>query len=264
MKVMNTVTQNTPRIVALSALRDNYIWILIKDTRCMVVDPGEASPVLAFLAAEGLTLDAILLTHRHADHQGGVAALLAHSAVPVYGPASAAMPLVTRTVHEGESIHLANFGSPLQVLAVPGHTEEHIAYCWERALFCGDTLFAAGCGRLLGGTAAQLFASLQKLAALPADTQICCAHEYTLANLAFCAAVEPGNPQTEARRAACAVLREQGRPTLPSRLRDERATNSFLRCTEPAVIAAAEKHAGHALHGPLEVFTALRKWKDSF
>ncbi|MDP5239884.1 hydroxyacylglutathione hydrolase [Uliginosibacterium sp. 31-16] len=252
------------RIVPLSALRDNYIWALIEGARCVVVDPGEAAPVLAFLAAEKLSLEAILLTHRHADHQGGVAELLAHRAVPVYGPASPAMPQVSQVLVDGQELALDGFSQPWRVLAVPGHTEEHIACLWNGALFCGDTLFAAGCGRLLGGTAPQLFASLQRLAALPAETRVYCAHEYTLSNLAFAAAVEPDNLQIKARRASCETLREEGRSTLPSSLAEERASNPFLRCTEPAVIAAAEKHAGHALRGPLEVFTALRQWKDSF
>lgn len=249
-------------IVPLSALRDNYIWAICEAQRCVVVDPGEAAPVLRFLREQGLTLAAILLTHRHADHQGGVAELLSHQAVPVFGPRSAAMPQVTQPLTDQDEFRIAGFTSPLRVLGVPGHTEEHIAYLWDTALFCGDTLFAAGCGRLLGGTAAQLFFSLQMLAALPAKTRVYCTHEYTLSNLAFAAAVEPDSLQIKARRASCEALRAQGRPTLPSSLSEELQTNPFLRCTETEVRQTAETQTGHALHGPLEVFTALRKWKD--
>lgn len=253
-----------PRIVPLSALRDNYIWAICPENHCVVVDPGEAAPVLSFLQQEKLQLSAILLTHRHADHQDGVAGLLRHACVPVYGPNSAAMPVVTHPLQGGQSLQLSGLAEPLQVLAVPGHTEEHLAYYGFSALFCGDTLFAGGCGRLLGGSAAQLFASLDTLAALPEQTLICCAHEYTLSNLRFAANIEPANPQIAERQTRCAMLREQGLPTLPSTLADEHASNPFLRCRNPLVHAAAETHAGHALHGPLEVFTALRKWKDSF
>ncbi|MBS1210240.1 MAG: gloB [Proteobacteria bacterium] len=251
-------------IVAVSALRDNYIWVLCEGRHCVVVDPGEAAPVLGLLRTRDLELRAILLTHRHADHQGGTTELLAHTPVPVYGPVSPAMPGVTQGVGEGSEIVVPGLTMPFQVLAVPGHTEEHIAYLRGDALFCGDTLFAAGCGRLLGGTAAQLSASLQRLAALPARTRIYCAHEYTLANLAFAAAVEPANSQLQARRQHCEALRAAGQATIPSLLAEELATNPFLRCTDKRVVAAAEKQAGHALHGPVEVFTALRKWKDQF
>jgi hydroxyacylglutathione hydrolase len=252
------------RIVPLSALRDNYIWAVIEGQHCVVIDPGEAAPVLHFLKEHGLSLSAILLTHRHADHQDGVAGLLAHASVPVWGPSSTAMPRVTHPVSDHGEYRIDGFSASIQVLSVPGHTEEHIAYRWGNALFCGDTLFAAGCGRLLGGTAEQLYASLQKLASLPANTLVCCAHEYTLSNLAFAEAVEPNNLQTKARRTSCNALRQEGRPTLPSSLSEELATNPFLRCSEADVRQAAEIQAGHALHEPLAVFTVLRKWKDGF
>lgn len=251
-------------IVAVSALRDNYIWAVVHDARCVLVDPGEAAPALQFLQARRLRLEAILLTHRHADHQGGVGELLALHGVPVFGPASTAMPLVTHPVADGASINISGFGQPVQALGVPGHTEEHLAYLWQKHLFCGDTLFGAGCGRLLGGSAKQLFASLQRLADLPTDTQVYCAHEYTLSNLAFAQAVEPDNPALAARLENCRRLRSNGAPTLPSNLLEELATNPFLRCEIPAVRNAAQISSGLLLDTPLAVFTALRTWKDHF
>ncbi|MEN3111511.1 hydroxyacylglutathione hydrolase [Uliginosibacterium paludis] len=256
--------KNTERIVPVSALRDNYIWALCEGRYCVVVDPGEAAPVRNFLAAEGLQLSAILLTHRHADHQGGVAALLADGQVPVHGPRSPDMPLVTHRHEDGASFSLEGFPARFEVLAVPGHTEEHLAYLHAGHLFCGDTLFAAGCGRLLGGTATQLHASLGRLASLPAETLIHCAHEYTLSNLAFARAVEPDNTALVSREAHCRALREQSRPTLPSRLADELATNPFLRCTEPSVRAALTQRLGRAPVDTLEAFSELRRWKDVF
>lgn len=252
------------RIVPLSAFRDNYIWALCTKDACLVVDPGEAGPVLAFLAAEKLQLAAILLTHRHADHQGGVAELLAHRPVPVYGPQSPAMPLVSHPLRDGERFNPSGMKDEFSVLAVPGHTEEHIAYLLDDALFCGDTLFAAGCGRLLGGTAAQLHASLGRLAALPTSTRVHCAHEYTLSNLRFARAVEPANPATLAREQQCQALRSAGTPTVPSLLADELETNPFLRAGRPEVARACEAQAGRPLKTPLEVFTELRRWKDGF
>ncbi|MDQ7990059.1 MAG: hydroxyacylglutathione hydrolase [Candidatus Dactylopiibacterium sp.] len=256
--------ENEARIVPVSALRDNYIWTLSQAGRCIVVDPGEAAPVEDFLAREKLHLAAILLTHRHSDHQGGVAALCARHDVPVLGPSSAQMPCVSRTVSDRDSVRFEGFARAFEVIATPGHTEEHISWLHAGHLFCGDTLFAAGCGRLLGGTAAQLHASLQRLAALPDDTRICCAHEYTLSNLRFAQVVEPGNAAITARAARCARQRENHEPTLPCTLAEERETNPFLRCHEPAVQAAARQHDARTATDAPGVFAALRAWKDGF
>ena len=258
------VMENIERIVPVSALRDNYIWAICANAQCIVVDPGEAAPVQAFLQEQGLSLAAILLTHRHMDHQGGVPALLEQMQVPVFGPAVGSMPAVTHPVRDGESFAVEGFATPFSVFAVPGHTEEHIAYLHTGSLFCGDTLFAAGCGRLLGGTASQLHSSLERLAALPPETLIHCAHEYTLANLAFAKAVEPGNSTLQARSLRCEAQRAQGLPTLPSRLAEELATNPFLRGKQAEVKHAAEVRSGKVLANSLAVFTELRKWKDDF
>ena len=260
-------------VLPIGAFKDNYLWLLCRGTDAVVVDPGDAAPVEKVLADRGLTLRAILLTHHHADHTGGVTALLAAragQALPVYGPANEAIVGVTTTLKEGDGVALESLGLSFDVFDIPGHTRGHIAYFTQAAdrrpamLFCGDTLFAAGCGRLFEGTAAQMHASLAKLAALPADTQVYCAHEYTVANLRFASAVEPHSTELATRVADAAATRARGEPTLPSTIALERATNPFLRVDVAAVREAAERHAPGAAATPLATFTALRQWKDSF
>jgi len=248
----------------IEALSDNYIWLLSEGgPSAAVVDPGEAEPVLERLAQEGATLSAVLLTHHHGDHIGAVEALrAAHPALPVYGPEDRRIPGVTDPVGEGDRLRPAGLETEFQVLALPGHTSTHIAYLGGGALFCGDTLFGAGCGRVFDGTFEQLAASLARLAALPDETLCYCAHEYTLSNLGFARWVEPESRALAERLAEDQGRRDQGLPTIPSRLALERATNPFLRTAEPAVVAAAERFAGHPLKTPAEVFTALRRWKD--
>ena len=253
-------------IIPIPALGDNYIWLLREGRAAVVVDPGDAAPVQAYLDREGLDLAAIVATHHHGDHVGGVEALMASRQVPVYGPARETIPARTRALGEGDRVVLGDVGLELQVLDVPGHTAGHIAYTGRVAdapvLFCGDTLFAAGCGRIFEGTPATMWTSLQKLAALDPATRVFCAHEYTLANLRFAAAVEPANVALAQRRVRDAALRDRGQPTVPSTIADELATNPFLRANEPAVRAEAEAHAGRLLDGDVAVFAQLRAWKD--
>ncbi|HRE15775.1 MAG TPA: hydroxyacylglutathione hydrolase [Rhodocyclaceae bacterium] len=245
----------------IPAFKDNYIWLLRRGNEAIVVDPGDAAPVRARLATEGLRLSAILITHHHADHQGGVAELLADSAVPVYGPLAESITGCSVPLSGGECFEL--LGERFTVINVPGHTAGHIAYALPGAVFCGDTLFAGGCGRLFEGTPAQMLVSLGKLAELPDDTLIYCAHEYTEANLRFALAVEPENGAIAERLAAVSKRRLAGEATVPSSLYEERATNPFLRSHVPAVIAAA-KVQGSPGGSELEVFTAIRAWKNVF
>ena len=251
-------------LVALPAFADNYIWMLHDGARAVVVDPGDAAPVHSALDRLQLDLCAILVTHHHADHVGGVDALRPRLHGPVYGPARERIPAPFTALHEGDAVTV--LGLDFDVLDVPGHTAGHIAYSQRGdgprpLLFCGDTLFSAGCGRLFEGTAAQMLASLAKFAALPADTQVCCTHEYTLSNLRFAAAVEPGNAARAQYQAHCTALREQGLPTLPSSMALELQVNPFLRCTEPEVVGAARAQ-GASDDSPLAVLSALRAWKN--
>lgn len=253
-------------LLALPAFSDNYIWMLHDGHAALVVDPGDAAPVQQALESRGLVLRGILVTHHHPDHVGGVDALRPLLQGPVHGPARERIPEPFVPHADGDVVEL--LGLRFEVLDVPGHTAGHIAYrqldtASAPLLFCGDTLFSAGCGRLFEGTPAQMSTSLARLAALPGDTQICCTHEYTMSNLRFASAVEPDNEALAAHLRHCAALREAGRPTLPSTVALERRINPFLRCTEPAVVAAA-RGQGAASSGPVDVFAALREWKNRF
>lgn len=250
--------------VALPAFEDNYIWILRNGECAAAVDPGDASPVLDYLRREHLRLVAILATHHHGDHVGGNEDLLRRHPAPVYGPPDTRIPTVDHPVAENARVLIPELELELEVLEVPGHTRSHIAFFGGGGLYCGDTLFACGCGRLFEGTPAQMHASLRRLAALPPQTRVYCAHEYTLANIRFARVVDPDNEALQARETAARALRAAGRPTLPSSIGEERATNPFLRCGEPAVIAAAERHAGTRLEDETGVFASLRDWKNGF
>ncbi len=251
-------------IEPIPAFDDNYLWLLVRGSQAAVVDPGDAAPVLQRLQQRNLSLQAILVTHHHGDHVGGVASLSRATGARVHGPGAEAIPARDVALAGGSRIDV--LGVAFDVLDVPGHTLGHIAYHAPalRALFCGDTLFAAGCGRLFEGTAAQMTASLAKLASLPADTRVYCAHEYTLSNLRFALAVEPDSEALRRRQQACAALRRRGEPTLPSTIADELATNPFLRCSEPDVRRAAEARAGGPLPTAESVFTVIRQWKNVF
>jgi hydroxyacylglutathione hydrolase len=257
-----------PAIIPIPAFTDNYIWLVRDGAHAAVVDPGDAAPVLAYLEREELALSAIVITHHHADHVGGNAALLARFPVPVFGPARETIPGRTHALAEGDEITVPGLGLALRVLDIPGHTAGHIGYVGGDAhggvAFVGDTLFAGGCGRLFEGTPAQMAASLAKLAALPGSTRVYCAHEYTLANLRFALAVEPGNAALRDRQRRDQDKRDHGVPTVPSTIAEERATNPFLRAGEPAVLAAAEAHAGRRLADAVAAFAVVREWKNGF
>ena len=249
------------------AFSDNYIWLIDSPRaqgRVAVVDPGDAEPVIAELQRSGASLAAILLTHHHPDHIGGVPELLRRWPVPVIGPDDSRIAQRTLTVRDGEPCDLPDLGLCFQTLQVPGHTLSHIALWGHGALFCGDTLFSAGCGRMFEGTPTQMNASLTRLRNLPPDTQVFCGHEYTAANLRFALTVEPGNAAALEYQARVDRVRANDGPTLPSTLALEIQVNPFLRCEQPAVAAAAAAHAGKPLDGAAEVFGALRAWKDQF
>lgn len=254
------------KLIPIPAFDDNYIWMLHDGRRALVVDPGEADPVLAALQQGGLALEAILVTHHHGDHTGGVEILRSSTGAQVYGPALERMPEPLQRLGDGDVIW--PLGLRFQVLLVPGHTAGHIAYVGQLpgqdpVLFCGDTLFSAGCGRLFEGTPAQMLASLTRLAALPEATRVCCAHEYTLSSLRFARAVEPDNAELRAYQTHAQTLRDQHLPTLPSTIGLEKAVNPFLRTHLPAVALAVQQRATDE-HDPVSVFAALRTWKDQF
>ena len=248
----------------MRAFADNYVWT-IRDSKCAaVVDPGDARPVLDYLQAQGLELVAILNTHHHADHVGGNAGLLTRWKAPVYGPYDERIGEVTRRLKDGAHFILPHFGIEFEVLEIPGHTRSHIAFYGGGMVFCGDTLFAVGCGRLFEGTPRQMHDSLSRLMQLPDSTRVYCGHEYTLSNIRFAKAADPGNAALQELGETARKQRDQNLPTLPSTIGQEKATNPFVRVREPAVIASANRYAGKALNDPVSVLAALREWKNSF
>ena len=279
-------------LIPIPAFTDNYLWLLHDGQRALVVDPGDAAPVQRVLQDNGLQLSAILVTHHHADHTGGVDTLRNETGAQVFGPASESIPEPYTPLHEGDSINAV--GLDFQIIEVPGHTSGHIAYYSaptlftlcntlppegvglarggpalqpninaKPLLFCGDTLFSGGCGRLFEGTPAQMLASLDKLAALPGDTVVCCTHEYTLSNLRFALAVDPDNLTLATYHAHCEKLRELHQPTLPTSIAQELLINPFLRTRQPALISSAQ-HFDAAAHDDVSIFAAIRQWKNQF
>jgi len=253
-------------LIPLPAFSDNYIWLLHHNGRALVVDPGDAQPVLDALTRLELVLDLILVTHHHMDHVGGVPALTAATGATVYGPAKDTMPPGVMAMGQGDEVSWQ--GADFQVIDIPGHTAGHIAFFGQPpgmtpVLFCGDTLFSGGCGRLFEGTPAQMLHSLDQLAALPGTTQVCCAHEYTLSNLKFARHIEPSNLDLSAYESHCQNLRAQGLPTLPSNLGLELKINPFLRSRQPSVRSSLQ-HCAPSPVDDADFFAALRLWKNDY
>ncbi len=253
-------------LIPIPAFADNYLWMLHDGKRALVVDPGDAAPVSRYLKEHALQLESILVTHHHADHTGGVDELREATGAKVYGPAAERIPAPYTPLIEGDSV--TAMGLDFQVIEVPGHTSGHIAFYTpdmnnRPLLFCGDTLFSGGCGRLFEGTPAQMLASLDKLVALPGNTCVCCTHEYTLSNLRFALAVEPGNAALAEYYAQCIQLREHDQPTLPTSITQELLINPFLR-TRQAAVKTAALHFDAAAHDDTSVFAAIRQWKNQF
>ena len=268
------LNKKSVQVLPISAYDDNYVWLLRDEHSCLVVDPGDAQPVIAYLKEHSLVLKMILITHHHADHVGGIAELLSwceknQSEWPVvYGPATEDIAGIDEGLIQGDSLHIQSPACDLMVLDVPGHTAGHIAYFIDAGvsqhLFCGDTLFACGCGRIFEGTPEQMYTSLQKFAQLPDMTLVHAAHEYTLSNIRFAQAVEPGNQDLQDWAARANALRLAGKPTLPTTIAHERKVNPFLRADIQSVMASAMAHQPGIPKTPLAVFTALRAWKDIF
>lgn len=250
------------------AFRDNYIWIIHNTVHAAIVDPGDAAPVISYLNAKQLRPIAILITHHHSDHAGGNPQLLEHFDLPVYGPMHEKIATVNNPVRDGDLIQLESLELTLDVMEISGHTRGHIAYFAatqsSNLLFCGDTLFSCGCGRIFEGTPRQMYHALRKLTSLPDDTLVYCAHEYTLGNIAFARTVEPGNADLRELEQRANEMRRQHLPTLPTDMATEKACNPFLRCQHPEIIRCVEQFSGRKLTDPVDVFTALREWKNIF
>lgn len=246
--------------------KDNYIWLIINSIqkKVIAVDPGEASSLKYFLNSHHLTLEAILITHHHADHTQGIPELAkSYPEASIFGPKQNHITGLTNLVEEGDIIELSMLNDLISVLSIPGHTLDHLAYYLPGMIFCGDTLFSAGCGRVFEGTIEQMFSSLQRIAALPNETLIYCAHEYTLQNLKFAQVVEHGNQDIQQRMDEVIALINQNRATIPTHIGDEKKYNIFLRCQDPTIIKCVEQHVGRKLNNPVNVFEQLRKWKNA-
>ncbi|MBX3618292.1 hydroxyacylglutathione hydrolase [Nitrosomonas sp.] len=251
----------------VAAFKDNYIWVIHDRNTAVVIDPGTALPVIEYLRSRQLRLAAILITHHHNDHTGGITGLLQYFDAPVYGPCSKNIPTITHSVRNNDEISFHELPLQLTVIEVPGHTLDHIAYYGSQPfgmLFCGDTLFACGCGRIFEGTAGQMYQSLQKLYQLPDDTLIYCAHEYTLGNIKFARVVDHQNEKLQAFEITARMQRSQNTPTIPTTLGNEKSINPFLRCSNLEIIASVQSYCNCKFQDPLSIFTALRDWKNNF
>lgn len=251
-------------LISLPAFDDNYIWVLHDGRHAIAVDPGDAAPLSTFLDAQRLNLAAVLVTHHHRDHTGGNIALRQRHGCAVYAPDNPRIPAVTHPLRGGDSVDIAEPEVRFDVLATPGHTLDHLSYFGHGLLFCGDTLFGCGCGKLFEGDPAMMAASLDAILSLPDATRVCCAHEYTLSNIDFAKTIDGDNPALQARERSDRALRAQGRPTLPSTLALEKATNPFLRFRHPDMIAFAARYLDRPHPGPAEVFGAIRAAKDAW
>lgn len=256
------------KIEAVNALRDNYIWVLRREgsDSAVAVDPGESAPLQDYLENAHLNLTDILITHHHPDHTGGIEPLVSRWDARVHAPANerTAIACTTNSVTDGETVALESLGIELQVIEIPGHTLGHVAYWGHDCLFCGDTLFSAGCGKIFEGNAQQMYDSLSQLSALPKSTKVYCGHEYTCRNLAFALAVEPENPPARQRLEEAESAQRNGRPTLPSSMGTELEINPFLRCDQASVIQAAAGYADRKMKSRIDTLATLRAWKDRF
>ncbi|MFQ5470990.1 MAG: hydroxyacylglutathione hydrolase [Gammaproteobacteria bacterium] len=261
------------KIIPIKAFRDNYIW-LIRDLETVsnknqsssptiIIDPGDGLPVIRYLEENQCNPLAIFITHHHYDHIDGIKDLLDYKHIPVYGPATESIPFMTHPLGDGDDIMISD-SVTFRVLKVPGHTQGHIAYLASGTLFCGDTLFACGCGRLFDGTAEQLYHSLNRFAALPSNTKVYCTHEYTLSNIKFALEIDPENPELQQRKLETEKLRKAGCPSLPTTIGLEKSTNPFMRCNVQTIKIAVERHFNAHYRTEMEIFTALRKWKDTY
>jgi hydroxyacylglutathione hydrolase len=253
------------QVTEIPAFTDNYIWCLHNEKNAWIVDPGDAAPVLQHLQKHQLQLCGVLITHHHPDHTGGLPELIStYPDIPVVGPESTRIPFLTQQLGEGDIVRLAEFDCELEVMEVPAHTREHIAFYGPPGLFCGDTLFSAGCGRLFEGTPEQMWQNLRRFAELPETTNVYCAHEYTRANNQFALAICPDDTSFLAHKAHIDELRKHHRPTIPTTIKMEKKVNPFMRVSEPGIAAAIAAHSGHSVATEVDVFREMRRWKDAF
>ena len=246
--------------------KDNYIWLIVnnQEGKVIAIDPGDAKPLLQFLKTHQLKLEAVLITHHHFDHTNGIEALKNAFDINIYGPKNEDIRGLTHAVDESDKLLFSCLNTPFTILNIPGHTLHHIAYLLPNMIFCGDTLFSAGCGRIFEGTAEQMYHSLQTIAALPDPTNVYCTHEYTLQNLKFAELVEPNNANIQTALTRAIKAHEAKVPTLPTQIREEKKINPFLRCHQEAIKKSVEDHTGLKLDSELDVFKYLREWKNLF